>query len=77
MRLGSGRILLSYVLLRNSTKPTLQPITSSALMLNLCQSNVMDVTGQETDDPDMVRPPQRGNDERRKRHRKKMVALHS
>ena len=31
-------------------------MTSSAFMLNLRQSNVMDVPGQEIDDPDRVRP---------------------
>ena len=40
-------------------------MTSSASTLNLLQSNVIDVTGQETDDPDRVRPTPRGNDERK------------
>ena len=54
-------------------KPTLQPMTSSAFTLNLRQSNVMDVPGQEIDDPDRVRPSQRGNDEMRIKERKKKV----
>ena len=46
-------------------------MTSSAFTLNLRQSIVMDVPGQETDDPDRVRPHKRGNDERRIRQGKK------
>ena len=52
-------------------KPTLQHMTSSALMPNLRQSNVMDVSGQETNDPDRVSPSQRVNDERKIGHREK------
>ena len=46
-------------------------MTLSALKLNLWQSNVIMYLDKKQDDPDRVRPPQKGNDERRKGHRKK------
>ena len=35
----------------------------------------MDIPGQETDDPDKIRPPQRGNDEERRKRQGRNIFI--
>ena len=55
----------SYNLLCNTTlQPTLQQLYHQLLDLTYSEVNVM---AKRDDDPDRVRPPKRGDDERKKR----------